>query len=52
MKGSSVKGYFGRAKQKLGDERDQFKNQILTGYMSEEIHRKIRRLNIKKTNVH
>ncbi|MFC1808495.1 hypothetical protein ACFL3D_00030 [Candidatus Omnitrophota bacterium] len=52
MRSSIVKVFFGTGKQKNSVVRNSWKNQILTGYLSEEIHRKIRLLNKKKANIH
>jgi hypothetical protein len=51
MKSTIVKVLFNADKEKNSDMREAIRDQLLTGYLSEEIHRKIRRLNLKKAHV-
>lgn len=51
MKGQIVKVLFSSAKQRNGGIRDSLKDRIMTGYLSEEFHRKLRRLNMKKAQL-
>ncbi len=48
MRNSVVKIFFSTDKEKNRNMRDEVRDQILTGYLSEEIHRKLRRLNLRK----
>jgi hypothetical protein len=51
MKSNVVRVLFNTDKEKNRDMRDAIRDQLLTGYLSEEIHRKIRQLNLKKAHV-
>ena len=51
MKSTIVRVLFRSDKEKNSDMREEVRDQLLTGYLSEEIHRKLRRLNLKKAHV-